>query len=101
VSQIMIDLLALQQEEIESLRKRLSAAYDKTNEEGARLCSECAHSSLARPGDRELFCHHKAVEADDSLVLSGLRANACTLNERSKRKGGPCGIKGALWESKT
>ena len=100
MSQIMIDQIVRQQEEIEELRRRLAASYDKRDEARPRLCSECAHSSLARASDRELFCHHKMVEADDPLVLSGLRTNACTLNERAKRKGGVCGIKGKLWEAK-
>ena len=97
MSQIMIDQIVRQQEEIEELRRRLAASYDKRDEARPRLCSECAHSS---PSDRELFCHHKMVEADDPLVLYGLITNACTLNERAKRKGGVCGIKGKLWEAK-
>lgn len=100
MSQIMIDQIVRQQEEIEDLRRQLAASYDRSAERKPRLCSECAHSSLARASDRELFCHHKMVEADDPLVLSGLRTNACTLNERAKRKGGVCGIKGKLWEAK-
>ena len=97
---VVIDQIVRQQEEIEDLRRRLAASYARAEEARPRLCSECAHSSLARAGDRELLCHHKMVEADDPLVLSGLRANACAWNERAKRKGGVCGIKGKLWEAK-
>jgi len=97
---VVIDQIVRQQEEIEDLRRQLAASYDRSAERKPRLCSECAHSSLARASDRELFCHHKMVEADDPLVLSGLITNACTLNERAKRKGGVCGIKGKLWEAK-
>ena len=100
MSQIMIDQIVRQQEEIENLRRRLAASYDRTAERKPRLCKDCVHSSLELGSDRSLLCHHKMVEADDPLVLSGLRANACTLNERAKRKGGVCGINGKLWEAK-
>ena len=75
MSQIMIDQIVRQQEEIEDLRRQLAASHDRTAERKPRLCKDCAHSSLARASDRELFCHHKAVEADDPLVLSGMRLN--------------------------
>ncbi len=100
MSQIIIDQIVRQQEEIEDLRRRLAASYDRATEKKPRLCKDCAHSSLEPGSDRSLFCHHKMVEADDPLVLSGLRTSACTLNERAKRKGGVCGIKGKLWEAK-
>lgn len=100
MSQIMIDQIVRQQEEIEDLRRRLAASYDRTAERKPRLCKDCVHSSLELGSDRSLLCHHKMVEADDPLVLSGLRTNACTLNERAKRKGCVCGIKGKLWEAK-
>ena len=95
---VVIDQIVRQQEEIEDLRRRLAASYDRTAEKKPRLCKDCAHSSLE--GDKSLLCHNKMVNADDPLVLSGLRTNACTLNERAKRKGGVCGIKGKLWEAK-
>ncbi len=100
MSQIMIDQIVRQQEEIEDLRRQLAASYDMATERKTRLCKDCAHSSLEPGSDRSLLCHHKMVEADDALVLSGMRLNSCTLNERAKRKGGACGIKGKLWEAK-
>ena len=100
MSQIMIDQIVRQQEEIEDLRRRLAASYDRTAEKKPRLCKDCEHSSLEPGSDRSMLCHHKMVEADDALVLSGMRLNSCTLNERAKIKGGVCGIKGKLWEAK-
>lgn len=100
INPVVIDQIVRQQEEIEDLRRRLAASYARSAENKPRLCSECAHSSPEPGSDRSLLCHHKMVEADDPLVLSGLRTNACTLNERAKRKGGVCGIKGKLWEAK-
>ena len=97
---VVIDQIVRQQEEIEDLRRRLAASYDRTAEKKPRLCKDCAHSSLEPGSDWSWLCHHKMVEADDPLVLSGMRTNACTLNERAKRKGGVCGINGKLWEAK-
>ena len=97
---VVIDQIVRQQEEIEDLRRWLAASYDRAAERKPRLCKDCRHSSLEPGSDRSLLCHHKMVEADDPLVLSGLRTNACTLDERAKRKGGVCGIKGKLWEAK-
>ena len=38
MSQIMIDQIVRQQEEIEDLRRRLAASYDRTAEKKPRLC---------------------------------------------------------------
>ena len=98
MSQIMIDQIVRQQEEIEDLRRRLALSYDRADEARPRLCSECAHSSLE--GDKAVLCHHKMVNADDPLVLSGISGHTFALDERAKRKESACGIKGKLWEAK-
>ncbi len=97
---VVIDQIVRQQEEIEDLRLRLAASYDRTAEMKPRLCSECTHSSLEPGSDRSLLCHHKMVEADDPLFLSGINSHSFALNERSKRKESACGINGKLWKAK-
>ena len=95
---VVIDQIARQQDEIEDLRRRLAASYDRATEMKPRLCKDCKHSSLE--GDRSLLCHNKMVEADDPLVLSGISEHTFTMDERAKRKESACGIKGKLWEAK-
>ena len=98
LNQVVIDQIVRQQEEIEDLRRRLAASYDRAAERKPRLCKDCKHSSLE--GDRSLLCHNKMVEADDHLVLSGISEHTFTMDERAKRKESACGIKGKLWEAK-
>ncbi len=100
MSQIMIDQIVRQQEEIEDLRRRLALSYARAEEARPRLCNDCAHSSLEPGSDRSLLCHHKMVEADDPLFLSGINSHSFALNERSKRKESSCGINGKLWKAK-
>ena len=98
MSQIMIDQIVRQQEEIEDLRRRLALSYAREAEKKPRLCRDCAHSSLE--GDKAVLCHHKMVNADDPLVLSGISGHTFALDERAKKKESACGIKGKLWEAK-
>ncbi len=100
MSQIMVDQIVRQQEEIEDLRRRLALSYARAEEARPLLCKDCAHSSLEPGSDRSLLCHHKMVEADDPLVLSGINSRSFALNERAKRKESACGIKGKLWKAK-
>ncbi len=97
---VVIDQIVRQQEEIEDLRRRLAASHARSAENKPRLCSECAHSSPEPGSDRSLLCHHKMVEADDPMVLSGIAEHSFTLDERAKRKESVCGINGKLWEAK-
>lgn len=97
---VVIDQIVRQQEEIEDLRRRLALSYARADEARPRLCKDCAHSSLEPGSNRSLLCHHKAVEADDPLFLSGIDSHSFAVNERAKRKESACGIKGKLWDAK-
>lgn len=97
---VVIDQIVRQQEEIKDLRRRIALSYARAEEARPRLCKDCENSSLEPGSERSLLCHHKMVEADDPLVLSGMNSNSFALNERAKRKESACGIKGKLWKAK-